>query len=64
MNKERFIADKGGYGVYDRYTGERYTRYELTQIVKIMNNLDTKAREQSKALSTLQKKYDNLLKRL
>ena len=59
---KRFISDNGGYGVYDKYTGERYTRYELTSIVNIMNNLDTKARERSKALSTLQKKYDYLNK--
>lgn len=58
MTQKRFIGSSGG--VYDQYKGDRFTWAEWEEILQIMNNLDEKARERSKALSKLQKKYEEL----
>lgn len=59
---ERFVT--GGAKIYDKQTGNEYLLncVDADDIVRIMNNLDEKAKERSKALSTLQKKYDVLHK--
>lgn len=51
-----------GYYIYDQYKEDKWlvNEVEAQEIVTIMNNLDTKARERSIALSTLQKKYDKV----
>lgn len=62
MNK-RFVTN--GYKIYDNYTNGRewlVNNVDAMEIVKVMNNLDMKARERSKALSKLQRKYDELKK--
>lgn len=61
MTKKRFSTT--GYYIYDHfYDGEKWlvNEVEAEEIVDVMNNLDTKARERSKALSTLQKKLNEL----
>lgn len=60
MTEKRFVG--GSYGFYDRYKKDRMLWSEWKEITEIMNNLDLKARERSKALSKLQKKNDNLIK--
>lgn len=60
MNDERFVG--GPCGFYDRYTGNRWLWTEWEEVMKIMNNLDTKARERSKALSKLQHENTKLRK--
>lgn len=60
MTKERFVG--GSYGFYDHYTGKRVLWSEWEEAIKIMNNLDEKARERSKALSKLQKEKNSLIK--
>ena len=59
MTEKRFIGSSGG--IYDQYKGDRFTWSEWEEIIQIMNNLNEKARERSKALSKLQKE-NNLLK--
>ena len=56
MNK-RFSIN--GYYIYDHFKDEErwLINAEAQDIVNMMNNLDIKARERSKALSTLQKQY-------
>lgn len=52
-----------GYKIYDTYHDGLHwlvNNVEANEIVEIMNNLDLKARERSKALSKLQKENDEL----
>ena len=61
MTEKRFSTN--GYYIYDHFhDGEKWlvNEVEAEEIVNVMNNLDTKARERSKALSTLQKKLNEL----
>ena len=58
MIKKRFIGSSGGF--YDQYKGDRFTWAEWEEIIQIMNNLNEKARERSKALSKLQKENEQL----
>ena len=58
MTEKRFVGGPGGF--YDRYKGDRWLWNEWEDIIEIMNNLDTKARERSKALSKLQKENEQL----
>lgn len=63
MTEKRFSTN--GYYIYDNFhDGEKWlvNEVEANEIVDVMNNLDTKARERSKALSTLQKKFNELHK--
>ena len=62
MTEKRFIGSSGG--VYDKYKGDRFTWAEWEEIIQIMNNLNEKARERSKALSKLQKENEQLEKLL
>ena len=62
MTEKRFIGSNGG--VYDKYKGDRFTWAEWEEIIQIMNNLNEKARERSKALSKLQKENEQLEKLL
>lgn len=62
MTQKRFIGSNGG--VYDQYKGDRFTWAEWEEIIQIMNNLNEKARERSKALSKLQKENEQLEKLL
>ena len=62
MTKKRFIGSGGG--VYDQYKGDRFTWAEWEEIIQIMNNLNEKAVERSKALSKLQKENEQLKKLL
>lgn len=62
MTEERFIGSSGG--VYDQYKEDRFTWAEWEEIIQIMNNLNEKARERSKALSKLQKENEQLKKLL
>lgn len=60
-SNKRFSTN--GYYIYDHFNGEErwlVNEVEANEIVDVMNNLDTKARERSKALSTLQKKLNEL----
>lgn len=59
MSEKRFRTN--GYYINDTfYDGRKWlvNEVEAKEIVDEMNNLDTKARERSKALSKLQKKHD------
>lgn len=58
MTGKRFIG--GSAGVYDKYKENRWLWSEWEEVTEIMNNLDIKARERSKALSKLQKENDQL----
>ena len=59
MTKKRFIGSSGG--VYDQYKSDRFTwSCEWEEIIQIMNNLNEKAIERSKALSKLQKENEQL----
>ena len=60
MNEKRFIGSSGG--VYDQYKSDRFAWSEWEEILQIMNNLNEKARERSKALSKLQKENEQLKK--
>ena len=62
MTEKRFIGSSGG--VYDQYKGDRFTWAEWEEIIQIMNNLNEKARERSKALSKVQKENEQLEKLL
>ena len=55
---KRFIGSSGG--VYDQYKGDRFAWSEWKEIIQIMNNLNEKAIERSKALSKLQKENEQL----
>lgn len=59
MSEKRFSTN--GYYINDTfYDGRKWlvNEVEAKEIVDEMNNLDTKARERSKALSKLQNKHD------
>ena len=60
MAGKRFATNR--YYIYDHFKEDSWlvNEVEAQEIVDIMNNLDIKARENSKALSTLQKKYNAL----
>ncbi len=60
MSNKRFATN--GYYIYDQYKEDKWlcNEVEAQEIVTVMNNLDTKARERSIALSVLQKKYDKI----
>ena len=60
MTEKRFTTN--GYYIYDHFKEDKWlvNEVEAQLIVDKMNNLDIKARENSKALSTLQKKLDAL----
>ena len=61
MTEKRFSTN--GYYIYDHFhDGEKWlvNEVESNEIVNIMNNLDTKARERSKALSKLQKENNEI----
>ena len=58
MTEKRFVGSSGG--VYDRYKQDRFVWSEWEEIIRIMNNLNEKARERSKALSKLEKKNEQL----
>lgn len=61
MTEKRFSTN--GYYIYDHFhDGEKWlvNEVEANEIVDIMNNLDCKARERSKALSKLQKENNEL----
>lgn len=62
MAQKRFIGSSGG--VYDQYKEDRFTWAEWEEIIQVMNNLNEKARERSKALSKLQKENEQLEKLL
>ena len=56
-----------GYKIYDTFHDGMHwlvNEVEAEEIVEIMNNLDMKARERSKALSKLQKENEQLKKEL
>ena len=58
---KRFTTN--GYKIYDTFHDGMHwlvNEVEAEEIVAIMNNLDIKARERSKALSKLQKKNEQL----
>jgi len=60
MTEKRFTTN--GYYIYDYFKEEKWlvNEVEVEEIVMVMNNLDTKARERSKALSKLQKENEQL----
>ena len=64
MTEKRFTTN--GYYIYDHFKGDKWlvNEVEAEYIVTQMNNIDTKARERSKALSKLQKENEKLKKQL
>ncbi len=60
MTEKRFTTN--GYYIYDHFKENEWlvNEVEAKDIVTIMNNLDTKARERSKALSKLEKEKEQL----
>ena len=60
IENKRFIGSSGG--VYDQYKSDRFAWSEWEEIIQIMNNLNEKATERSKALSKLQKENGQLQK--
>lgn len=61
MTDKRFTTT--GYKIYDTFHDGMHwlvNEVEAEEIVEIMNNLDTKARERGKALSKLQKENEEL----
>lgn len=60
MTAKRFTTN--GYYIYDHFKEDKWlvNEVEAEEIVTVMNNLDTKARERSKALSKLQKENEQL----
>ena len=60
MTEKRFTTN--GYYIYDHFKEDKWlvNEVEAEEIVEIMNNLDMKARERSKALSKLQKENEQL----
>ena len=60
MTAKRFTTN--GYYIYDYFKEDKWlvNEVEAEEIVTVMNNLDTKARERSKALSKLQKGNEQL----
>lgn len=64
MTTKRFTTN--GYYIYDHFKEDKWlvNEVEAEEIVTVMNNLDTKARERSKALGKLQKENEHLKKLL
>lgn len=65
MTKKRFTTN--GYKIYDTFHDGIHwlvNQVEANEIVDKMNNLDSKARERSKALSKLQKENERLKQQL
>ena len=65
MTKKRFTIN--GYKIYDTFHDGIHwlvNQVEANEIVDKMNNLDSKARERSKALSKLQKENEQLKQQL
>lgn len=62
MTEKRFIGSSGG--VYDQYNSDRFAWSEWEEILQIMNNLNEKAIERSKALSKLQKENKQLKQKI
>lgn len=65
MTAKRFTTN--GYKIYDTFHDGMHwlvNQVEAEEIVEVMNNLDIKARERSKALSKLQKENEQLKKQL
>lgn len=62
MTERRFTTNK--YYIYDHQEEDSWlcNEVEVNEIVEVMNNLDIKSKEQSKKLSILQKKYNNIKK--
>ena len=61
MTEKRFTTN--GYKIYDTFHDGIHwlvNQVEANEIVDKMNNLDSKARERSKALSKLQKENEQL----
>lgn len=61
MTEKRFSTN--GHYIYDHFKGEErwlVNEVEAQEIVDVMNNLDCKARERSKALSKLQKENNEI----
>ena len=60
----RFSTNK--YYIYDNQKENSWlcNEVEVDEIVEVMNNLDIKAKERSKGMSTLQKKYDKIIDEL
>jgi len=60
MNEKRYFTNHGYYINDSFHDGRKWlvNVVDAQEIVDEMNNLDTKARERSKALSKLRKKYD------
>lgn len=60
LMEKRFTTN--GYYIYDHFKENEWlvNEVEVEYIVSLMNNLDTKARERSKALSKLQKENEQL----
>lgn len=64
MTEKRFTTN--GYKIYDTFHDGIHwlvNQVEANEIVDKMNNLDSKARERSKALSKLQKENEQLKQR-
>ena len=65
MTAKRFTTN--GYKIYDTFHDGMHwllNEVEAEEIVEVMNNLDIKARERSKALSKLQKENEQLKEQL
>ena len=60
MTKKRFIGSYAGF--YDKYKENRFLWSEWEEIIRILNNLNEKSVERSKALSKLQKENNQLKK--
>lgn len=60
MTEKRFIGSC--VGIYDKYKKNRWLWSEWEEITRILNNLNEKSVERSKALSKLQKENDQLKK--
>ena len=62
MTEKRFIGSCAG--IYDKYKKNRRLWSEWEEITTILNNLNEKSVERSKALSKLQKENDQLKQEL
>ena len=64
MTAKRFTTN--GYYIYDHFKEDSWlvNKVEADEIVNVMNNLDIKARERSKALSKLHEENEQLKKEI
>lgn len=62
MSEKRFIGSYAGF--YDKYKENRLLWSEWEEITRILNNLNEKSVERSKALSKLQKENKQLKEEL